>query len=426
MSEILGQEFVWLEIKPQQKFEDDKENQILKIIQFASEFAFFIFRDKSFMRLIIRTTDTDMTLFSTIPGLTVEQITKPKFEKMVTKYLALKDHFMVPLVDLAKITKSDVYSKLWQEQSRCMMGCYVVDQTKKISTVIHGKVTSLDRRLSNKNSVFSNKLKSDLAAAKTKLDGHNLYNCFIVFGIERAPYDLVDLQNEKADKLEQEHDLFQLRVANLKKSLPPDKFKKERDEQKKNYRETVTQIKKTFKASTGIFQKNVADSTKRLDKMVNAVLLNVFSHRISLRKVNFSLERQTFRQKIAHVFSVKTVNPHTFVPKKLGPRSLALTANELAFFLSLPQIKDVQTINFSVGTTPTFVHSPAEELSMTDLTIQCSNHQASTGDQAKVLRSISDTLKTNCSRCGIPIRVIKGASSKLYIIPISDNGSQAT
>ncbi|MHB8602332.1 MAG: hypothetical protein ACYC6W_02775 [Nitrosotalea sp.] len=421
MSEILGQEFVWLEIKPQQKFEDDKENQILKIIQFASEFAFFIFRDKSFMRLIVRTTDTDVTLFSTIPGLTVEQITKPKFEKMVTKYLALKDHFMVPLVDLAKITKSDVYSKLWQEQSRCMMGCYVVDQTKKISTVIHGKVTSLDRRLSNKNSFFSNKLKSDLAAAKTKLDGHNLYNCFIVFGSERTPHDLIDLQNEKDDKLKQELDLFELRVTNLKKSMPPDMFKKEYDEQRKIYRETITQIKKTCKTSTVSLQKNIMDSTKRLDKIINTVLLNSFSHRISLRKVKFSSEKQTFRQKIAHVFSVKTVNPYTFVPKKLGPRSLALTSNELAFFLSLPQIKDVQTINFSVGTTPTFVHSPAEELSMTDLTIQCSDHQASTGDQAKLLRSISDTLKTNCSRCGVPIRVIKGASSKLYIDPIHDD-----
>ncbi|MGI0062598.1 MAG: hypothetical protein ACREBA_09130, partial [Nitrosotalea sp.] len=146
MTSKIQEEFVWLELKPQQRFKDDQENQVLKIIQYATEFAFFVFRNKSEMRLIVRTTNKDTNLFGTIDGLTVERIDQPHFENMVTKHLALKNHFMVPLVDLAKISKSDVYSKFWQESSRCMMACYVQDQTKKISNAIHGKVTSLESR----------------------------------------------------------------------------------------------------------------------------------------------------------------------------------------------------------------------------------------------------------------------------------------
>ncbi len=53
------EEFSWLELKPQQKFKDDEENNILKIIQHASEFAFFVFRNKSEMKIIVRTRKND-------------------------------------------------------------------------------------------------------------------------------------------------------------------------------------------------------------------------------------------------------------------------------------------------------------------------------------------------------------------------------
>lgn len=196
MSSKITEKFVWLEIKPQQKFKDDQENQILKIIQYADEFAFFILRNKSEMRLLIRTTDKDENLFGTIDGLTVERIDPPCFEKILTKYLVLKDHFMVPLVDLSKIVKSDIYSKLWQESSSCMMACFVKDQTKKISTVIENKINSLENKMSRKNAVFSSRLKINLVGAKSKLGGHNLYNCVIIFGVD-AVLELTELRKEK-------------------------------------------------------------------------------------------------------------------------------------------------------------------------------------------------------------------------------------
>lgn len=380
-SEIQDEECVWLELKPQQRFKDDQENQVLKIIQYATEFAFFVFRNKSEMRLIVRTTNKDRNLFGTIDGLTVEHIDQPHFERMITKYLALKNHFMVPLVDLAKIVKSDVYAKFWQESSRCMMACFVQDQTKKISNTIHGKVTSFESRMSKKNAIFSSKTKADLAGAKSKLDGHNLHNCFIIFGVETTLHELAEFDAERRNRVNQEKTLFENRIANLEKDLTGEQFKNEYEKQNKIHHDNVKKIKDTFKLEVERSMVDIVQSTKTLDDMINTVLLNSFSHRITSRKIKFIHGKKTFRKKLAELFSVKSIDPYTFIPQKLHSKSLALSDVELAFFLSFPQEKDIQTINFGVGVTPTFVHSPAQDLSLTDITsvIHITSSEAKTG-----------------------------------------------
>ncbi|MHB8603251.1 MAG: hypothetical protein ACYC6W_12330 [Nitrosotalea sp.] len=407
MSSKIQEEFVWLELKPQQRFKDDQENQVLKIIQYSTEFSFFVFRNKSEMRLIVRTTNKDRNLFGTIDGLTVERIDPPHFEQMITKYLALKNHFMVPLVDLAKIVKSDVYSKFWQESSRCMMACFVQDQTRKISNAIHGKVTSLESRMSKKNAIFSSKIKADLAGAKNKLDGHNLYNCFIIFGVETTLHELSELDIEKRDRVNQEKILFENHIANLKKDITDEQFEKERKKQNKVYHDNVKKIKDVCKLEVERSRTDIVQSTKTLDGIINAVLLNSFAYRITSRKIKFIHGKKTFKQKVAELFSVKSIDPYTFMPQKLHSKSLALSDVELAFFLSFPQEKDIQTINFGVGVTPTFVHSPAQDLSLTDITIQCEPHQVSSEDQDRLNRSICDSLKIRCARCGVTIHIKK-------------------
>lgn len=407
MASKIHEEFVWLELKPQQRFKDDQENQVLKIIQYATEFAFFVFRNKSEMRLMVRTTDKDRNIFGTIDGLTVECIDPPHFEQMVTKYLALKNHFMVPLVDLAKIVKSDVYSKFWQESSRCMMACFVQDQTKKISNAIHNKVTSLESKMSKKNAVFSSKIKADLAGTKSKLTGHNLYNCFMVFGVETTLHEFSELDIEKRNSVNQEKILFENHIANLKKDLTDEQFKNEYERQNKIHHDNVKKIKDAFKLEVKKSRADIIQSTKTLDDMINTVLLNSFSHRITSRKIKFIHGKKTFKQKLAELFSIKSIDPYTFIPQKLHSKSLALSDVELAFFLSFPQEKDIQTINFGVGVTPTFVHSPAQDVSLTDLTMQCDPHQVSSEDQDRLNRSICDSLKVRCARCGVPIHIKK-------------------
>lgn len=401
------EEFVWLELKPQQRFKDDQENQIMKIIQYATEFAFFVLRTKSEMRLIVRTTNKDKNLFVTIDGLTVEPIDRPRFEQMLTKYLVLKNHFMVPLMDLARIVKSDIYSKLWQESSRCMMVCFVQDQTKKISNAIHVKVTSLENRVSKRNVIFSSKIRADLVGAKSKLGGHNLYNCFIVFGVESTPHEFSKSYAETRARINQERILFENRIISLKKDITHEQFKKEHKKQNKIYHDNVKKIKKSFRLEMKRSRSDIVQSIKTLDGIINAVLLNSFAHRIVSRKIKFTYGKKTFKDKLAELFSFKSIDPYTFIPKKLNSKSLALSDVELAFFLSFPQEKDIQTINFGIGATPTFVHSPVQDVSLTDLTMQCYPHQISSEDQYRLDRSIYDSLKVRCTRCGVSIHIKK-------------------
>ncbi|MGI0093943.1 MAG: hypothetical protein ACREA8_07560, partial [Nitrosotalea sp.] len=305
------------------------------------------------------------------------------------------------------ISKSDVYSKFWQESSRCMMACYVQDQTKKISNAIHGKVTSLESRMSKKNAVFSSKMKADLAGAKSKLDGHNLYNCFIIFGVETTLPEFPELHAEKRARVNQEKILFENRIDNLKKDLADEQFRKEYRKQNKIHRDKIKKIKDDFKLEAERSKADIVQSNKTLDNIINTVLLNSFSHRITSRKIKFAHGKKNFRQKLAGLFSVKSIDPYTFIPQKLNSKSLALSDVEIAFFLSFPQEKDIRIINFGVGVTPTFVHSPAQDVSLTDLTMQCDPHQVSSEDQDRLNRSICDSLKVRCVRCGVPINIKK-------------------
>lgn len=362
------EEFSWLELRPQQKFKDDEENNILQIIQHASEFAFFVFREKDAMKIIVRTRKNDQNLFKTIAGVSAEPIEKPHFEKMITKYLTPKNNrSMIPLVDLKNITKSNVYSKLWAEQRGGMMACFVCDQTKKISSAIDRKINALERRAASKGVTLSGKDKAELAAAKQKREGHSHYNCTIVFGVHTTTCELPGLQDEKRRKIEEERNIFESRAKNLK-SLDRKEFRKEYDALRESYKKTVKKIQDDFRSDAKTVSDDIKETTKILDKIISNVLLNSFAHRIAAHKVRLSFGEKSFKQKLAEIFGIAVIDPHTFVPKKLHSKSMTLTEIELAFFISLPQEHDVQTINFGIGPTPTFVHGQTQEISETDLT----------------------------------------------------------
>jgi hypothetical protein len=359
------EEFFWLELKPQQKFKDDEENNMLKIIQHASEFAFFVFRNKAEMKMIVRTRKNDQNLFKTIAGVSAEPVEKPHFERMVSKYLTLKNkHSMIPLVDLKSITKSNLYSKLWAEQRGYMMACFVCDQTKKISSEIDRKINSLERRAATKGVTLSGKNKAELAAAKQKREGHSHYNCTLAFGVQTGAPELSEIQAEKRRKMIEERNTYELRIKNLE-SLDTES-RKEYDILRESYKKAVKKIEDDFRSDLKTVREDIKETTQTLDKIINNVLLNSFAHRIATHKVRLSFGKKNFRQRLAEIFGM--TNPYTFVPKKLHSKSMVLTEVELAFFISLPEEYDVQTINFGIGPTPTFVHGQTEEMSDTDLT----------------------------------------------------------
>lgn len=362
------EKFSWLELKPQQKFKDDEENNMLKIIQHSSEFAFFVLRNKSEMKMIVRTRKNDQNLFKTIAGVSAEPVEKPHFEKMVSKYLTLKNnHSMIPLVDLKNITKSNLYEKLWAEGQCCMMACFACDQTKKISSEIDRKINALERRAATKGVTLSGKDKAELAAAKQKREGHSYYNCALVFGVQTSTPELSEIQAEKHRKMKEERNLFQSRAKNLK-SLDRKEFRREYDILRESYKKAIKKIQDDFRSDLKTVREDIKETTRILDKIISDVLLNSFAHRIATHKVRFSFAVKSFRQRLAEMFGMTAIDPYTFVPKKPHSKSMILADIELAFFTSLPQEHDMQTISFGIGPTPTFVHGQTEEIGDTDLT----------------------------------------------------------
>ena len=408
--------FVWLELKPQQKFRDDNENRIFEIVRHAPEFAFFVFHEKNSMRIVVRTQESNQNIFRTIPGISVEQTVAPYFGNMVAKYLVLKNRrSMFPLIDLKVITKSNVYQKMWQEKKGCMMACFVYNRTQHVISKINAKIEALESIQNTKGARLSSKKKDELAAAVQKRDGHHgYYNCCIVFGVRTAAAELQEIQYERERSKEKEDNAFQSKMEEIK-SLDREQFEKERKKLKESYQEAVKKIEKNFRDKVEERRDDIRESTQRLDKLIGTVLLNSFAHRIARDKVKYGLDQKSFGQRLAEIFGGSgTIDPVTFVPKKLYSKSLVLTEIELAFFTSFPQEYDMQTINFGVGPTPTSVHGRTDDMDETNLTIQCS-HEISVDDLGKLNRSIVSGLRVPCVKCGKPV-IVKRDGKGGYII----------
>ncbi|MDE1816818.1 MAG: hypothetical protein KGI11_09720 [Thaumarchaeota archaeon] len=304
-------EFVWLELKPQQNFKDDDDNQILKITKSASEFAFFVLKKDDAMRIIIRARASEKDLFRTLRGLTVSEAKIPDFESMVTRYLVQKNKTsLVPLLDPARLEKSDMYQKMWNREHDSIMACFVCKATEKCRSEINSKITSLEAFRDSHKGRLPSKKKAELAAAIKKQDGnYGYYNCCIVFGMEYA-----GSQQDRAA---------------------------------------------------------VKEPLDKIDNLIGIVSSNRFKDRIARKRAKFSYEDKTFLQRIFEIFHpIKTINPLTFVPEKLRSKSMVLTANELAYFISLPEEYDIQTVNFEMGPNPTFMHGKTEDIDKTDLDVQ--------------------------------------------------------
>ncbi len=398
--------FVWLELKVQQKFKDDNENRILEIIQSAPEFAFFVFRERDTMRLVVRTTEENQNLFKTVPGISVEQTETPHFGNMVAKYLVLKNkRSIVPLIDLKIITKNNVYQKMWQEKRDSVMACFVCNKTQDALSMINAKITALESVQNTKGTHFSSKKKKELDSATQKRDGHHgYYNCTIVFGVRSTSAELQEIQDEKEGKIAKEKDIFESRVEQIN-SLDEKEFKQEYKKLEKSYKEAVKKIGDDFRSKVKARRKEIIESTQALDKMIGTILINPFEHMISRRRVKFSSGEKSFGQRLADIFGgIGTIDPCTFTPTKMFSKSMVLTEIELAFFMSFPQEYDIQTINFGMGPTPTFVHGSTQDIDETNLTVQCS-HEVSPDDIDKLNRSVVSGLRVMCTRCGNPVLI---------------------
>lgn len=322
-------EIIWLELRPQQNFTDDREGKMLEIIRYASEFALFVFCQKNSIRIIVRVPADEANLFRTVDGMSAERCAAPEFAGMVTKHLAPRNKgSMIPLIDPKSAARSNMYQKMWAGGRDSMLACFVCNKTKDALERINAKIRQFENEERASSMPLSSRKKAEHAAGIQKRDGqHGYYNCCIVFGMESST---------------------------------------ERSGEKESAKE----------------------SSRLLDKMIGSILLNSFAHRVSRRRVRLSSEKKGFLKKIVEILGAgNTIDPYTFVPRRMNSKGMVLTEAELAFFISFPQERDIHTINFEIGPTPTFVHGKTLEIGKTDLEIQHESSRTPVGDDTGMANS---------------------------------------
>lgn len=307
---------VWLELLPQQKFHDDLRNRILDVTRHASEFALFVYRRGGTMRIVARCPERSQGIFRTIDGMSATESPAPPFGEMRARCLVLKNRSsMIPLVDLKSVTRSNMYQRIWALKHDSMMAFFVSNRTRQAVSSIDAKIRALEA--AGRSGTLSVRKRAELAAAIERRDGHRgFYSCCAIFAVYHG---------------------------------------------------------------SGTIPGGVADAEEGLEMLVSGTLQNSFSHRMATRPVDLEPVKRGFLREFAYrLRGGIALDPLTFVPRKSSPASMLLTENEIAFFISLPLEYDIQTINFQMGPTPTFVHGPVHDLEETDLSIQKKDDRAET------------------------------------------------
>lgn len=366
--------FAWLELKPQQKFKDDDSKKILDVITRASEFGFFVIRESDKMRIMVRTGKHDLRLFQTISGMSVEKVSAPSFERMFSKYLALKCRSFEPLVDLKAITPGNIYSALWAGRKNSMMACLVRNVSEKFSSKIRRTTRLYDTRSKRKNVVISSRETEENDFAKQRR-GHAHYNCCIIFGVQ-LDRELSAMKSQMAGRINDEKEDFESKVNDLK-DLDGEALKKEREILTEAHQENMEKIEDYFYPEIEAARDEIGDARQTLEAIMGNILINKFEEKVIAKRARLVAGQKSLRQKMAELFGgIAAIDPATFVPKKSYSKCLVLAENELAHFVSFPTEYEIQTINFEMGPNPTFVHGKTEEIDKTDLEIQGNNEES--------------------------------------------------
>ncbi len=299
---------VWLELRPQQNFQDDDKNIMLDVLGHVTQLAFFVLCRNRQMAMLARIPEGEDAIFRTLPGITTVVSEGPKLGNVIAKSLVPRGRSSaVPLVDLRGVKKGNIYQKLWACRRDCFMACFAYDRTRHVLSSLNARIRSLERTEKAGGEGLSSRNRAELAAAVQKRDGHHsYYYCRVLLGMEINPKDGESVRTAHGD----------------------------------------------------------------LDSLVGGMLQNSFAHRISSKKTELSAGPVGVAEKIRALLGRKAFcDPDTFVPRAQYPKNLVLTATELAYFASFPEEYDIRTINFGMGSTPTFVHGTTQEVGDTDLTL---------------------------------------------------------
>ncbi|KFM16979.1 hypothetical protein SCCGRSA3_02014 [Marine Group I thaumarchaeote SCGC RSA3] len=169
----------WLELRPYQSFKDDW--YLKDILPKISDIAFFFYRKQDRTRIIIRTNDSEKSLFEKIDQLEAIEIPEPEFVFPYVKKLRLKRHYAIPIV--LELQRSQLYNVLEQlHKEECLVTCYAKKDPYGAASVWSW--------ISNKESKYGKEkrmgpqLQNFIQTAKQKAKDTEFYQCEIILGVQ--------------------------------------------------------------------------------------------------------------------------------------------------------------------------------------------------------------------------------------------------
>ncbi|KEQ56875.1 hypothetical protein AAA799N04_00545 [Marine Group I thaumarchaeote SCGC AAA799-N04] len=169
----------WLELRPYQSFKDDW--YLKDILPKISDIVFFFYRKDDRTRIIIRTNDSEKSLFEKIDQLEAIEIPEPEFVFRYVKKLRLKRHYAIPIVLEAQ--RSQLYNVIEQlHKEECLVACYAKKDPYGAASVWSW--------ISNKESKYSKEkrmgpqLQNFIQSAKQKAKDTEFYQCEIILGVQ--------------------------------------------------------------------------------------------------------------------------------------------------------------------------------------------------------------------------------------------------
>lgn len=180
---------IWLELRPYQSFKDDWH--LKKILPKVSDIAFFFYRKEDRTRIVVRTNDSEKSLFLKIDQVEAVEIKEPELVFPYVKRLRLKRHYAIPIV--LQEQRSQLYNVFEQiHKEECIVACYARKDPYGAASVwswISSKESG-----SGQEKRFGPQLRNYIESAKQKAKNAEFYQCEIIFGVQdKRHFDLLKI-----------------------------------------------------------------------------------------------------------------------------------------------------------------------------------------------------------------------------------------
>ena len=179
----------WLELRPYQSFKDDWH--LKKILPKISDVAFFFYRKEDRTRIIIRTNESEKSLFTKIDQVEATEIKEPELAFPYVKRLRLKRHYAISIV--LQEQRSQLYNVLEQiHKEECVVACYAKKDPYGAASV-WSWISSKEAK-SEQGKKMGPQMRNYIESAKQKAKNAEFYQCEVIFGVQdKKHFDLLKM-----------------------------------------------------------------------------------------------------------------------------------------------------------------------------------------------------------------------------------------